>query len=210
MDALTSLSCTEFAAQLAGKSSVPGGGAAAAYAGALGAALGSMVGAFTTGKPKYAAYEDDIRRLMGQAEAIRVRLIELAEEDAAAFEPLARAYGIPKDDPSRADAIEAAAKGACAAPAEMMRQVSGALYMLAEMGEKGSRLLLSDVGCAAALCRGALVAASLNVFVNTASIADRTFAGELEAECDALLAVGLPKADAIAADVTSAIRGGER
>ena len=203
---LTERSCASFAEVLAARESVPGGGGAAALVGALGVALGSMVGNFTTGKKRYADVEDDIRRMLADGEAIRLTLLELVEEDAAAFYPLSQAYGIPKEDPTRAQVLEDATKNACAAPVEMMRQIAKAIELLEEMGEKGSRMLLSDVGCGALLCRAALEAASLNVFVNTKTLADRAFAESVEAECDALLAEYGPRAEACAAKVMAHIR----
>lgn len=203
---LTERSCASFAEVLAARESVPGGGGAAALVGALGVALGSMVGNFTTGKKRYADVEDDIRRMLADGEAIRLTLLELVEEDAAAFYPLSQAYGIPKEDPARAQVLEDATKNACAAPVEMMRQIAKAIELLEEMGEKGSRMLLSDVGCGALLCRAALEAASLNVFVNTKMLADRAFAESVEAECDALLAEYGPRAEACAAKVMAHIR----
>lgn len=206
MNRLTDKSCSAFAEVLAAKESVPGGGGAAALVGALGVALASMVGSFTTGKKRYTEVEGDIQRMLADAEAIRVRLIELVEEDAEAFFPLSQAYGIPKEDPTRAEVLESATKNACAAPIEMMRQIAKAIALLEEMGEKGSKMLISDVGCGALLCRAALEAASLNVFVNTKTLKDRAFAEETEAECDALLAEYGPRAEACAAQVMAHIR----
>ena len=88
---LVEKSCVEFAEALASKMPTPGGGGAAALCGALGTALCSMVGNFTTGRKKYAAVEEDIKVILSKAEKIRQRLLELADEDAAAFEPLAKA-----------------------------------------------------------------------------------------------------------------------
>ncbi len=203
---LTERTCAEFAAVLAAKEAVPGGGGAAALVGALGVALGSMVGNFTTGKKRFADVEDDIQRMLANGEAIRERLIELVEEDAAAFLPLSRAYAIPRDDPRRAQVLEEATKGACAAPVEMMRQIASAIELLEEMGQKGSKMLLSDVGCGALLCRAALEAASMNVFVNTKTLSDRAFAEATEAECDDLLKAYVPRAEAVADAVMGHIR----
>ena len=200
-------SCREFATRLAARESVPGGGGAAAYAGALGVALCSMVGNFTVGKKTYAAVEADVNDMLARAEAVRARLVELVDEDARAFEPLSRAYGIPKDDPNRASVLEAATKGACVAPLEMMRQICASIDLLQEMGQKGSKMLVSDVGCGALLARAALEAASMNVFVNTKTLADREAARALEAECDAMLSEYIPRAEAVAADVMARIRG---
>ena len=203
---LTDKSCEEFAAALAAKEAVPGGGGAAALVGALGAALCSMVGSFTSGKKTYAAVEGDIQRMLAEATDVRMRLLQLVEEDAEAFLPLSQAYAIPRDDPRRAEVLEETTKWACAAPLEMMRQVCRAIELLEEMGEKGSRMLLSDVGCGALLCRAALEAASMNVFVNTKTLSGREFAEATEAECDAMLAEYVPRAEACAAAVTNRIR----
>lgn len=204
---LTERSCAAFAEALAAKEPVPGGGGAAALAGALGVALCSMVGSYTVGKERFAAVEGDVRRMLGEAQAIRVRLLELVEEDAAAFYPLSQAYGIPRDDPGRAEVLERATREACAAPLEMMRQVCHAIELLEEMGEKGTKMLLSDVGCGALLCRGALEAASLNVLVNTTALRDRDLAAPLEAECEHMLAEYAPRADACAASVMDHVCG---
>ena len=204
---LTGKSCVDFAAALAAKESVPGGGGAAALVGALAAALCSMVGNFTTGKKTYAAFEADIQRLLAEAEDVRLRLLGLVEEDALAFAPLAAAYGIPKVDPTRAEVLETATKGACVAPVEMMRQIAHAIELLEEMGQKGSRLLVSDVGCGALLARAALEAASMNVFVNTKSYKQAEWAYALEEECDELLDEYIPRAEACADGVMARIRG---
>ena len=205
--ALTEKTCADFAAALAAKESVPGGGGAAALVGALAAALCSMVGNFTTGKKTYAAVEDDIQRMLGEAKAVRLRLLALVAEDAVAFAPLAEAYGIPKDNPIREAVLEKATKGACAAPVEMMRQIARAIELLEEMGAKGSRLLVSDVGCGALLARAALEAAAMNVFVNTKSYKQAEWACALEEECDELLDEYIPRAEACAASVMDRIRG---
>lgn len=206
MNELTSLSCTAFAEVLASKAPVPGGGGAAAMAGALGVALCSMVGNFTTGKKKYAAYEADVQRMLAAGETLRARLLALVEADAKAFEPLSRAYAIPKDDPTRDTVMEEATLNAVQAPVEMVTCCGEALLLLEEMLEKGSRLLLSDVGCGALLCKAAMESAAMNVFVNTGSLRDRATAARLEQQVDAALAIYLPMADRIAAAVTATLR----
>ena len=204
---LTDKSCEEFLCKLTAKEAVPGGGGAAALVGALGVALCSMVGNFTSGKKAFAAVEDDVKRMLQECEDVRKRLAELVQEDAEAFEPLSRAYTISRDDPQRAEVIEACTKQACAAPLEMMRQLCRAIELLEEMGDKGSRMLLSDVGCGAMLCKAALEAASLNVFVNTRALRDRDFAQNTEDECDAMLKEYCERAQVCADAVTRRIRG---
>ena len=203
---LTQKSCADFAQVLASSAPVPGGGGAAALTGALGAALGSMVANLTVGRKAYAQYEEDLRSILERGEALRTGLLALVERDAAGFTPLARAYAIPKDDPARPETLEAATLAACEAPLEMMRLCGQAIQLLEELLEKGSVTLVSDVGCGALLCRAALEAASLNVFVNTKTLSDRAFAEATEAECDVLLGEWCPRAEACAAKVMAHIR----
>ena len=206
MNHLTTLSCTAFAEALAAKASVPGGGGAAAMVGALSAALCSMVGNFTAGKKKYAAYEADIQRILTEAEDLRRCLLALVDADAAGFEPLAKAYAIPKEDPDRDAVMEKATLQACAAPMQMLFACGDVLVLLEELLEKGSRLLLADVGCGAYLCRAAMESAALSVFVNTGTLKSRETAAELEQQVDRILRMYLPMAERIAASVTGYIR----
>jgi len=203
---LVERTCAGFVDVVAAKAPVPGGGGVAALAGALGAALCSMVGEYTVGKARYADVQDDVERMLAEGADVRARLLALVDEDAAAFEPLSRAYAVPRDDPSRDEVLEEATKGACAAPLEIMRQCARAIALLEEMGEKGSRMLLSDVGCGAYLAVAALRAASLNVFVNTGGASDRAWAAGVEAEADELLATWVPRGRACADRVTDSIR----
>lgn len=205
-DKLTDLSCEAFASELAAKVPAPGGGGAAALAGALAVALCEMAGNFTVGKARYAAVEPDLRRVLAEAEGLRARLVALVEADAHAFEPLAQAYRIPADDPDRTHRIEDALRGACSVPIEIMRACARSLDLLDEMDAKGSRLMRSDVGCGAALAAGALRAAHLTVLVNTTPLPDDPVARDLEAEADELLARYIPHADALATSVAEAIR----
>ncbi len=204
---LTKLSGEDFTEMLASSAPVPGGGSASALAGAVGVALGNMVGSLTLGKKKYAQVEPDILALNEKAAALRARLLDLVDEDARAFAPLARAYGIPRDDPSRAEVMENALLLASGAPLEIMRACCEALDLLAEYAEKGSRLALSDAGVGAVICKAALQGASLNVFINTRSMLDRDRALALEKEADGMLRTYCPLADGIYERVTAALRG---
>ena len=177
-------SCQDFTKLLASKTPVPGGGGAAALVGALGAALCSMVGNFTVGKKKYAEFEDDVKSILVKAGELQARLLELVDKDAEAFAPLAEAYGIPKDDPERESRLEAALLNACTAPIEMIKCCDEVVDLLKEMLEKGSKLLISDVGCGAVLCRAAVESAAINVFVNTALLKNREDSEKLESLVD--------------------------
>ena len=193
----------EFTDELASNAPVPGGGGAAALVGAVGIALGDMVGELTTGKKKYADVEEDIQRLMTEAKAVKDEFIRLIDADAEAFAPLAKAYGIPKDDPERDKIMEEALKNGAAVPMDIMRTCGKALDIIVEFAEKGSRLAISDAGCAAACCKAAIRAASLNVFINTKSMKDREFADQLNAEADELLA----KYNQLADEVFDSVEG---
>lgn len=179
---LISLTCNDFSELLASKEPIPGGGGAAALVGALGAALASMVSNLTTGKKKYAAFEEDIHSIITQSAILRMKLLECVDKDAEAFAPLAKAYSIPKDDPSRVEILEQALQTACLVPIEIIRLCLQVMDLLDELVEKGSMLALSDVGCGASLCRAAAESASLSVFINTKSMTNRVIADKIDNE----------------------------
>lgn len=203
---ITSMSCGEFADALAAKQSVPGGGGAAALAGALGVALCSMAGNFTVGKPAYKSVEADVEYMLVRAEIVRSNLLALVNEDATSFKPLAQAYRIPKDDPTRKTRIEEATRGACQVPFKIMEQSVMAIELLEEMAEKGSSFMISDVGCGAALCSAALQAARLTVLVNTEALGDDPLARELDQKADRMIDELVPRAEAVVKDVTRRLR----
>jgi len=199
-------SCQSFTDVLASKEAVPGGGGASALVGAIGIALCSMVGNLTIGRKKYAAVEADVKQMLHKGEVLRKELLTLVDEDARAFEPLSKAYAIPKDAPEREAVMNDALEKACAAPLKMMNCCAEALDLLSEMLEKGSVMLLSDVGCGAAFCKAALVAASMNVFINTGSLADKVKSGAMEKEADELVEKYSEIADHIINQVENRIR----
>ena len=179
--------CGVFLDALASKAPTPGGGGASALVGALGTALCTMVGYYTVGKKKYAGVEEDVKALMAKAEDIRARLLALVDADATAFEPLSRAYSIPKDDPGRGEIMEQCLREAAAVPMEILRLSCEAIDLHREMLDKGSVMMLSDVGTGVIFCWSALYGACLNVKVNTKSMADRAYAEAMNAEADELV-----------------------
>lgn len=172
---------------LASSAPTPGGGGAAALCGALGIALGNMVGSLTLGKKKYADVQEDIAELNAKAEALRAGFVALVDADAEAFAPLSRAYSIPKDDPARDEIMEPALLKAAEAPLEIMRKCAEALELISGYAAKGSALAISDAGCAAALCGAAMESAALNVKINTKSMKNRAVADNINAEMNELL-----------------------
>ena len=201
-------SCTEFVELLASKSSVPGGGGASALVGAVGMALGSMVGSLTVGKKKYADVEADIISMMDKAAALQTDLLRLVDEDAVVFEPLSKAYSIPKEDPNRVQIMDDALKLACTVPMEIMRACAKAIELQEEFANKGSVLAISDAGVGVVFCKAALQGASLNVFINTGSMADKGYAADVESEADSLLKKYCAMADEIYNSVVARLRQG--
>lgn len=180
-------SAESFTAQLGSAAPVPGGGGASALVGAVGAALSAMVASLTTGKKKYARFEPDIQRILAEAEELRAEMLRLIDEDAACFEPLSKAYSLPKDDPAYRQTMEDAIRLACTAPMDIMRCAAKAVELHAELSEKGSALMQSDVGVGVLCCKTALMGASLNVFINIRSMKDEVYAAALKAEAEELL-----------------------
>ena len=195
-----------FTEELASPAPVPGGGGASALAAAIGVSLGDMVGELTVGKKKYADVEEEIQSLLARAQALRIRFLELVDADAAAFAPLAKAYGIPKEDPNRVQIMEEALKTACSVPMDIMRACAEAIDIIEEFAAKGSRLAVSDAGCGAILCKAAMQAAALNVFINTKSMKDLSCKAALEEEADALLTKYTDLGDTIYESVANSLR----
>ena len=195
------LPVTEFTLQLSSKAPVPGGGGAAALAGALGAALGGMVANLTIGKPKYASVEDEIQELKVAAYRLQKDLLALIEKDAEVFTPLAGAYRMASDtEEEKAEkdrVMQACLKQASLAPLEIMEKCAETLLLLEKFAEKGSVLAVSDAGCGAVLSKAALMAAWLNVRINIRIISDEKFVAEVESKAQGLLDKGLPLADSI-------------
>ncbi|MEG2459231.1 MAG: cyclodeaminase/cyclohydrolase family protein [Raoultibacter sp.] len=189
----------EFIDALASKAATPGGGGASAYCGALASALASMVGNLTVGKKKYAAVEAEVYVTLERLADVRERLLEQIEEDAAAFAPLAAAYGLPRATPQECAAKEAALQlalvDACEVPLAIMRNCGIVIELADFLAYNGSRLALSDVGVAVLFAKAALQGASLNVFINVASLSDPQLAQRFSAEATELIATHSAKAD---------------
>ena len=177
----------KFVEVLASDAPAPGGGGAAALVGAIGTALGNMVGSLTVGKKKYADVQDEIIALNAKCDALQTELLNQVEADEVNFLPLAKAYGIPKDDPTRDQFMEEATIIACSTPVKIMELCCEALDAIKIFAEKGSRLAVSDAGCGAVIVKSALQAASLNVFINTKTLKNREVAEEMNAKCLGML-----------------------
>ena len=193
--------CNEFVEVLGSKAPVPGGGGASALVGAVGTALGNMVGALTVGKKKYADVEEEMKELMAKATTLQGELLHLIERDAEVFEPLSKAYGMPRETEEekaeKARVMEIVLKDACSVPMEIMEKCCEAIDLIVEFAAKGSALAISDAGVGAAFCKAAVEGASLNVYNNTKTMKNSEYAEELNKKCDEMLAVYTVKADEI-------------
>ena len=206
----TENSCKDFIDVLASSAPIPGGGGASALVGAIGVALGNMVGSLTVGKKRYVDVEEDIIRCKKEADEIAKRLLELVAKDAEVFEPLSKAYSLPKSTPEelakKEEVMAVVLKDACEVPLEIMKTCARGLDLMEEFAEKGSRIALSDAGVGATLLKSALQGASLNIYINTKSMKDRVLAQQLNDETDSLRKTYEKKADEIFENVCNEIR----
>ena len=202
--------CNEFVEVLASKAPVPGGGGASALVGAIGTALGNMVGSLTVGKKKYADVEEEMWELKKKADELQKELLHLIERDAEVFEPLSKAYGMPRETEEekaeKARVMEIVLKDACSVPMEIMEKCCEAIDVIEEFAAKGSALAISDAGVGVTFCKAALLGASLNVFINTKSMADKEYAASLNEKADKMIADYSKKADEIFAAVNARLR----
>ena len=196
---MAELSSKEFIAKLSSKAAVPGGGGAAALGGAIGMALSNMVGNLTTGKKKYADVEDEVQELLKKGEAVIAELLSLIDGDAEVFKPLAKAYSLPKATPGeaklKAETIEMCCKKACSVPMEIMRKTCEGIAIHKRMGEIGTIMAISDVGCGVVFLKSALISGQMNVIINLNSISDEAYLATTRSEMDALLEKGSAMAD---------------
>ena len=207
---LTDKTCKEFVDILASKEPVPGGGGASALVGALGMALGSMVGNLTLGKKRYMDVQEDIKAILEKAETLQDELIILVKKDAEAFEPLSKAYGLPRntidEKRKRDEVMEEALKIACSTPMEIMEKSLETILLHEELAVKGTKIAISDVGVGVLFCKSALMGASLNVFINTKMMKDRGYADNINKKAEKMLEEGIRKADDVYRKVEKGIK----
>lgn len=201
MEDFSKKTCEEFVQVLASKAPVPGGGGASALVGAIGVALANMVGSLTVGKKKYIEVEDEMQNMMQKCQSLEKELLTLIARDAEVFEPLSKAYGMPRETEEekqkKAEVMAVVLKEACSVPYEIMEKCCEAIDLMDDFARKGSRLAVSDAGCAAVCCSAALQAASLNVFINTKSMQDRDYAEEINKKAHKMLDEYTKKAEQV-------------
>lgn len=200
----------EFIDELSSGSPVPGGGGACAAVGALAAALGMMVANLTVGKKRYADVEDEMQECLSRLKESRDRLIVLTDQDAEAFEPLSRAYGLPRETEEdrirRERVMESALYEASIVPLRIMETIRETMQYLETLGAKGSRIAVSDAGVGILFAQAALEGASMNVFINTKLMKDRARAEELNQKADNMVEEGRRQKERVCKEVFAGIR----
>lgn len=187
------LSLNEFSEKLFSKEAVPGGGGASALVGALAVSLGAMAANLTLGKEKYAKYTDELNANLKKAEKLRLRLLELIEEDAVGFGEINKAYKVkPRDEAL----IEKALVSAATPPLKMMEAIKEVIDILIVFSDKTSVLVVSDVGVGAKFAEAAIKSAYLNVVVNVKLMKDEKTASDIEEKAEKLFAYA-QKADEV-------------
>ena len=191
MSNLTDLKSTEFLTALASSAPAPGGGGGAAMAGALAAALASMVANLTIGKEKFAQQEPEVKALLEEAEQVRQRLLGLVEDDAAVFNSFMSCYKLPKateeEKAARAAAIRSAAKQAAEVPLAIARASYKVLTLAERLVCIGNPGVITDGACSALLARAALRCAEYNVRINLGLTKDEAYNQSVQEELTKLL-----------------------
>ena len=196
----------DFLKKLASSAPTPGGGGASALIGSIGCCLGLMVANLTTGKKKYAQYQEKIEEYIEKLTALNEILLAGIDKDAEAFKPLAAAYSMDKSTPGYDDIMEKATLDAAVAPLEIARDIYELVPVLEDLSYMGSKLAISDVAVGAAAVMAALRGVVMNVYINTGSLRDREKASILDAEADRLVADGCKRLDAVYDKIQSGLR----
>ena len=180
---LASSSVDGFLSNLASSSPAPGGGSVAALAGALAAALSSMVCNLTLGKKKYENVQDDIKEMVKKSEKLRKQLTELIDEDTTAFNDVVKAFKMPKETDEqknkRSEAIQKGYRKAAMVPLKTAQVCNQTLDVAELVAEKGNTNSITDAAVAALMGEAGVFAATLNVKINLGSIKDSSFVEEI-------------------------------
>ncbi len=177
----------DFLEALSSKEPTPGGGGASALVAAVSCSLCSMVANLTTGKKKYAQYQEKIDEYLTILEQKNVVLQNDIKKDAEAFAPLAAAYSLDKSTPDYDNIMEKALYDAAKAPLEILEDIYSLVPIIEDLAVCGSRLAISDVAVAAVCCKAALQGCSLNVFINTKSMKNEDTAAKFNNRVEEIL-----------------------
>lgn len=208
---LSNLSVKAFLDELASDSPAPGGGSAAALAGALAAGLCGMAARLTLGRERLRDAWPAMEEAAADADRLRARFLGLVDEDADAYLAVAAARKLPKTTPEDAEArrraLDAAVLRAARVPLETLLLAGEAVGLAARVLERGNPSCVTDAGSAAQAARLAAEAASYNVKINLPGIVDAAERSRLERETDAALASARAEADRLAGIVEARLGG---
>ena len=188
---LTAMSMTGFSEELASDSPAPGGGSAAAYAGALAASLGTMVANLSANKRGWEDRHEYFSEWAVKGQESRKRLLQMVDIDTLAFNSLMDAFRLPKETPDdkkvRQAAIEAATLRATYSPLNMMRLAHEQFPMLEVMTAEGNPNSVSDAGVGAICALAAIEGGWLNVMINLGGLKDKEKAAEIQHIAESIL-----------------------
>ncbi len=188
---LIDMTCKGFALETASESPAPGGGSISAYAGALGASLGTMVANLSSHKPGWDDQWEYFSKWAEQGQSIVNELLYLVDEDTAAFNKIMAAFSLPKstdqEKAARSAAIQEATIYATQVPFRTMKAAFSAYGLIEDMAAKGNPNSVSDAGVGALCIRTAVYGAYLNVKINAAGIKDAAFASNIVDEAKKIL-----------------------
>ena len=204
-------SIEQFLENLAGKSSTPGGGSAAAVIGAMGAGLVSMVANFTAGKKGYESVNDEMQSILDRSEKYRTQFVDMIQEDVDVFNGVMAAYGMPRDTDKekelRSSAIQEALKKATDVPLECAVLCLDVIQLSRLVAEKGNTNVISDAGVAVLAAEAALGSAALNVYINIANIKDAEFAEDRRTRLEGILNASAPLTEQVYTLVKQKVEG---
>jgi len=182
----------EFANETASESPAPGGGSIAAYLGALGVSLGTMVANLSSHKRGWDDRWEEFSQVAEEGQRLKDRLLYLVDADTAAFNGIIDAVRMPKgtatEKTARAEAMEAATKNAIEVPLDVMRTSFDCFNLLAQMADSGNPNSVSDAGVGALSCKAAVHGAYLNVKINCKDLDDKKYVKQVMDEADDILA----------------------
>lgn len=198
-----------FLDELASPSPAPGGGSVAALAGALGAALTSMVCHLTIGKKKYADVEETMKAILKESEELRSRFTLLIDKDTEAFNKVMEAFTLPKDSEAqrslREAAIASATKEATLIPLEVMKHCIDGLALALKVARNGNKNSVSDAGVSALMLQAACESAALNVKINLNALTDMEFVHWKRDEAESILRTARTMAEEVHTIVDQAL-----
>lgn len=157
----------EFSILAASKDPTPGGGGVCADVAALASSLGEMVTNLTIGKEKYIQYTSELNDIKKELEILRINLLDCINKDAEAFQPLAKAYKMDKNDPNYAQIMEECLKCAAGIPLLILRYTTRIIDLDERLAVIGSKISVSDAATSVMLAHGVLYGAYINILVNT-------------------------------------------